>query len=397
LLDDVLVSKRKDQYVLVTGGLGFIGSHTSAELLKAGYNVVIVDDLSNSSHHVLDGILEIARRHYDGREDKTWPNVELHQIRYQDLSAMRALLELHSIPSPAGGTRRSNIVGAIHFAAFKAIEESIRQPLKYYQNNMAGLVDFISLLDEFFVKTFIYSSSAVVYGSLADNGTPLEESNCVHRHEQGRERRGSTKAPPQSGSTDITNPYGRTKYFAEAMLSDLVASDPSWNVVVLRYFNPIGCDASGLLMEDPKDVASGLLPVLTQVMAGLRDELAIFGGDWDTPDGTAMRDFIHVTDLARGHTAALAACGDGRLKGGYRTYNLGVGRGDSVLDVVKAMESVSGRQIPWRLVGRRAGDVQSSVAAVDRAREELGWETQESLTNACRDIYNGLKLNGRMG
>ena len=390
-LDDVLNSTGT-KHVLVTGGLGFIGSHTCVELLKAGYNVIIVDDLSNSFLHVLDRILEIANRHFDEREGQNCPDVKFHQLSYQNESAMRDLLELYSSASQSGVGRQSDIVGVIHFAAFKAVEESIRRPLKYYQNNVNGLVNFLSLLDEFSLKNFIFSSSAVVYGSLAESGQPLQERNCMHRHELSQEPPGA-EGLPQAGCMDITNPYGRTKYFAEAILSDLVTSDPSWNIVVLRYFNPIGCDVSGLLGEDPKGVPANLLPVVAQVITGIRKELTVFGGDWNTPDGTAVRDFIHVTDLARGHTAALAACGDGRIKSGYRTYNLGAGTGHSILEVLGAMESALGRQIPWKMVSRRAGDVSSSVAAVERARDELGWVTQKSLEDACRDICNCLKLS----
>ncbi|KAH8647892.1 hypothetical protein BX600DRAFT_356206, partial [Xylariales sp. PMI_506] len=384
-------------YVLVTGGLGFIGSHTCVELLKAGYHVIIVDDLSNSYREVLDGILAIADRHFADLPGQKRPGVEVHHISYRDQPAMRSLLELHSLPSHLSAPRRSRIVGVVHFAAYKAVEESIRQPLKYYQNNINGLVDFMTLLDEFSIKTFIFSSSAAVYGSLSDGNRSLSEGNCVHQYEL---RRNAGCCPPgeklpQSGCTDITNPYGRTKYFAEAILSDLVISDPTWNVVVLRYFNPIGCDASGLLSEDPRGVPSNLLPVVAQVVTGQRSELLVYGDDWDTRDGTAIRDFIHVSDLARGHTAALAAASSAGVSqtggGGYRTYNLGAGRGHSILEVIGTMEAASGSHIPYRVVDRRAGDVQSSVAGVDRARDELGWQTEESLATACRDICNAMQ------
>ncbi|TWU71436.1 hypothetical protein ED733_002596 [Metarhizium rileyi] len=389
------LSARREQYVMVTGGLGFIGSHTSVELLKAGYNVIVVDDLSNSFRSVLDAMLEIARRHYQegGRGAHNCPMVEMHQISYRDPAAMRSILELHSFPSQTGEVVRSNIVGVIHLAAYKAVEESIRQPLRYYQNNVNGLVDLMGLLDEFGVKTFIFSSSAAVYGSLSDRGRPLREENCLHQYELAREPRDTTRRLPQSGCTDITNPYGRTKYFGEAILSDLVTSDPSWNIVVLRYFNPVGCDDSGLLAENPRGMPSNLVPVVTQAMTGERPDLKIYGGDWNTSDGTAIRDFIHVSDLARGHTAALVACRNGRVEGGgYRTYNLGAGAGHSVLDVVKAMETVSGRAIPREVVGRRSGDIASSVAAVGRARHELGWETNKTLLDACHSVCSRLNL-----
>ncbi|KAG8407889.1 hypothetical protein J3458_020199 [Metarhizium acridum] len=394
VLSAASLSARREQYVLVTGGLGFIGSHTVVELLKAGYNVIIVDDLSNSYRSVLDGILEIARRHYDDSRQgaRRCPMVEMHQTSYRDLPAMRSILELHSFPSPTGEIVRSNIVGVIHLAAYKAVEESIRQPLRYYQNNINGLVDFLALLDEFGVKTFIFSSSAAVYGSLSAGGRALREENCVHQYELAREEPGAAPSPPQSGCASITNPYGRTKFFAEAILSDVVTSDPSWNIVVLRYFNPVGCDDSGLLADNPRGVPSNLVPVVTQVMTGQRAGLKIYGGDWDTRDGTAVRDFIHVSDLARGHTAALVACRQGRVEGSYRTYNLGTGAGSSVLDVVRAMETVSGRGIAREVVARRPGDVAASVAAVDRARRELCWETKKTLLDACYSVCSRLNL-----
>ncbi|QLI69795.1 UDP-glucose 4-epimerase 2 [Metarhizium brunneum] len=389
------LSARREEYVLVTGGLGFIGSHTVVELVKAGYNVIIVDDLSNSYRSVLDGILEIARRHYEDRRQgggarRRCPMVEMHQVSYRDLPAMRSILELHSFPSPAGTPARSNIVGVIHLAAYKAVEESIRHPLRYYQNNINGLVDLVALLGEFAVKTFIFSSSAAVYGSLsAGGGRPLREEICAHPAE-----RAGTGAPPSrsAGGGGITNPYGRTKLFAEAILSDVAAADASWRVVVLRYFNPVGCDASGLLADNPRGLPSNLVPVVTQVMTGQRAGLDIYGGDWDTRDGTAVRDFIHVSDLARGHTAALEACRDGRVDASYRTYNLGTGEGSSVLDVVRAMEAVSGRAIPRETVARRDGDVAASVAAVDRARRELCWETEKTLLDACYSVCSRLDL-----
>lgn len=389
--DDVVFRARRNQYVLVTGGLGFIGSHTSVDILKEGYNVIIIDDLSNSRRDALDGILTIAQRYFKHFPNRQCPKVELHSISYRDESPMRDILESHSFKSPSGEIQRSNIVGVIHFAAYKAVEESIRFPLKYYQNNINGLVDFTTLLEEFSVKTFIFSSSAAIYGSLAEAGVPLREENCVQQCEQGREELGYENLP-QSGCIDITNPYGRSKYFGEAVLSDLVRSDPSWNIVVLRYFNPVGCDASGLLAEDPRGPPSNLLPVVTQVMTGKRSTIKIFGGDWNTADGTAIRDFIHVSDLARGHTAALAACRHGRISNGYRTYNLGAGQGNTVLEVVHAMEAASGCAIPYEIVDRRAGDVEYSVAAVGRAFRELGWETKEDLATACRDICNRLSL-----
>jgi len=381
-----------DQYVLVTGGLGFIGSHTSLELLKVGYKVIIVDNLSNSFRDVFSRIMTIANRHFDNCGGQC-PELEFHKIGYQDTNAMRALLETHCSES-LPGKKRSNIIGVIHFAAFKAVEESIRQPLKYYQNNINGLVNFMTLLDEYGIKTFVFSSSAAVYGDLADGSRLLREEHCVHDNENYQDIDGTERPTKQSSWTSITSPYGRTKFFGEAILSDLVTSDPSWTIAVLRYFNPIGCDASGLLGEDPRGVPSNLLPVVVKVLTGQYQELSVYGSDWATPDGTAVRDFIHVTDLARGHAAVLSAIRAGRIRRGYHTFNLGTGTGYSVLEIVAAMEFVSGCSIPRKMVSRRAGDVPSSVAAVDRARLELEWETKKSLTDACRDIWNYLKVSG---
>ncbi|KAH6645412.1 hypothetical protein BKA67DRAFT_527231 [Truncatella angustata] len=390
-INDILFTSRQNQYVLITGGLGFIGSHTSVQIMKEGYNVIIVDDNSNSRLDALDGILTIADLYYEKLTHRKCPKIELHSISYRNTPAMRAIFDSHSYTSPGGQIKRSNIVGVIHFAAYKAVEESIRKPLQYYQNNINGLVDFLELLDEVSVKTVIFSSSAAVYGSLAGslNG-PLREENCVQQCEEGREQ-ARCEDLPQSGCKSITNPYGRSKFFGEAILSDLVLSDPSWNIVALRYFNPVGCDASGLLGEAPRGLPSNLLPVVTQVVTSQREQVKIFGGDWDTIDGSAIRDFIHVTDLARGHISALSACRSGRISGGYRTYNLGVGKGNTVLEVVRAMEAASGCTIPYEIVDKRAGDVERSVADVDRSRTELGWETKETLESACRDICNRLQ------
>jgi UDP-glucose 4-epimerase len=390
LFDDQSLRADDEQYVLVTGGLGFIGSHTSLDLLKAGYNVIIVDDLSNSFRHVFDRILMAANLHFDSVGGQC-PKAELCDMDYRDTPAMRVLLASHSAASPGSAKRRSNITGVIHFAAFKAVEESIRNPLKYYQNNVNGLVDFIDLLDGYNIKTFIFSSSATVYGTLAEGSRTLREEHCVHQKETypGPDG-GETHA--EQGCTGITNPYGRTKFFGEAILADFAASDPSWTVVGLRYFNPIGCDASGLLGEDPKGIPSNLVPMVVKVLTGQYQELSVYGTDWDTPDGTAVRDFVHVTDVARGHTAALSAAQGGRIQGNFRTFNLGTGSGHSVTEAIAAMESVTQRPIPRRTVGRRAGDVGSCVATADRAALELGWKTEKSLRDACQDLWNHLTM-----
>lgn len=377
---DLAVDNR--QYVLVTGGLGFIGSHTSLELLKTGHNVIIIDDLSNSFANVYDKIQAAANIHFANSEKKC-PELKLFDIDYRNQIAVRVLLQAYST------RRQSNISGVIHFAAFKAVEESIKNPLKYYRNNISGLIDFLGLLEEFNIKNFIFSSSATVYGSIADRGLPLREEDCVHHPETFTDTTGLEKQAVQ-GCSGITNPYGRTKFMGESILADLATSDPSWNIIALRYFNPIGCDVSGILGEDPKGKPSNLVPMVVKVMIGQYSELSVFGSDWNTPDGTAIRDFIHVTDLARGHIAAVDAP---KAEGApnFRTFNLGTGSGHSVAEIVSTMEAVAKVSIPRKMVGRRAGDVGSCVAVADRARTELKWKTEKSLADACTDICTYLE------
>jgi UDP-glucose 4-epimerase len=379
-----------EQYILVTGGLGFIGSHTTLELLKANYNVIIIDNLSNSYENVFNRIQHLASKYHE-ENGTCMPLLKQHNHDYQDTEALRALLEEYKLPSQ-WNSPKSKIAGVIHFAAHKAVEESIRDPLKYYANNVSGLIDLVGILGQYGIKNFIFSSSATVYGTLANSGLPLKEELCVHKREILKDETGhETLAQP--GCTGITNPYGRTKWMCESILADLAFSDPEWSIVTLRYFNPIGCDPSGLLGEDPRGIPTNLLPVVVKVMTGQRDELEMFGTDWDTEDGTAVRDFIHVTDLARGHIAALDAANEGRLHENFRTFNLGTGHGYSVLDVVKTMEVVSGKPIPRRAVARRAGDVGSCVAVPMRSQTELLWTTQKSLVDACRDICNFLRVS----
>ncbi|PYI09573.1 UDP-GAL-4-epimerase [Aspergillus sclerotiicarbonarius CBS 121057] len=380
------------QYVLVTGGLGYIGSHTALELLKAGYNVIIVDDLSNSFRHVFDRILLAAKLHFD-RTGGHCPRAELSCIDFRDIPAMSALLASHTVESLTAPQGRSNITGVIHFAAYKEVNDSLRNPLKYYQNNLSGLVDLIGLLDQHDIKTFIFSSSANVYGTLAQDHGSLREEHCVHQKETYRDAASGQDVSVEQGCTGITNPYGRTKFFGEAILADVAASDPAWTIIGLRYFNPIGCDPSGLLGEDPRGVPSNLVPVVVQVLTGQLTELAVYGTDWATADGTAIRDFIHVSDVARGHTAALAAALTRQVQTNFRTFNLGTGSGHSVAEVVSAMESVCHQTIPRRIADRRPGDVESCVAVADRAARELGWTAEKSLRDACRDLWNYLRFD----
>jgi UDP-glucose 4-epimerase len=318
------------------------------------------------------------------------PSLKLFECDFRDCDRMSSILEGYEIlnepPHGPNGQRRSRISGVIHFAAFKAVGESIKHPLKYYANNVGGLIDFCSLLGDFGIKNFVFSSSATVYGTIADIGVPLREEYCSQQKTVFIDDDDHKKVV-ESGCTGLTNPYGRTKWMCEAILSDLAHADPDWTITALRYFNPIGCDESGLLGEDPRAAATNLMPVVLRVMSGDLSELSIYGNDYDTPDGTAVRDYIHVTDLALGHLAALKS----RTDRGFRVYNLGSGQGYSVLDVVEAMEKVSLQKIPTKLVGRREGDVGMCVAKAGRAQEELGWKTEKNLQNCCQDIWRFLE------
>jgi len=375
-------------YTLVIGGLGFIGSHTSLELLKAGKNVIIIDDLSNAFQNVLAQITNAAAL-WCKANNRPVPEIRFHQMDYRS-KAMQFLLESYSdivpgSPTPDGGltlARRSRITGVIHFAAFKSVSDSIANPIDYYRNNVCGLVDLVDLLGRHNIKKFVFSSSATVYGTKADLGLPLQEEDVVHHPESYVDKDGN-KVNAMPGVTGLLSPYARTKFFGEAILADIAYADPSWNIVCLRYFNPIGCDSSGLLGEDPRGVPTNLFPVITQVLTGDRAQLDIYGSDWDTRDGTAIRDFIHVSDLARGHIAAV----DAEIKAPFRTFNLGTGNGTTVAEAVDALEKASGRKIPSRLTGRREGDVGSCVAATSRAKNELGWSTTESLLQSATDLW----------
>ncbi|KAG8413415.1 hypothetical protein J3458_012978 [Metarhizium acridum] len=377
-----------DQVVLVIGGLGFIGSHTTLELLKAGYNVSIVDDLSNSFKVAFNRIRDLALKHHSSRGTKM-PSLHLHTLDYRSHS-MRSLLDLYSETNwkssetdtqAPHGVRRSRISGVIHFAAFKSVSESISHPVQYYQNNVCGLVNLISLLGEHNIRNFVFSSSATVYGCKADLGRPLREEDLVHPEsyvdDNGVEITSESFASLQS-------PYARTKFFCEAILADIARSDSSWRITCLRYFNPIGCDSSGLLGEDPRGTPTNLFPVITQVLTGARKELDIFGSNWDTRDGTPVRDYVHVSDVARGHVAALAA----KSVEPFRTFNLGSGTGTTVAEAVRSLERASKRPIPVRLADRREGDVGSCVASNERAFRELGWEAKESVGQCAEDLWN---------
>jgi len=367
---------------MVVGGLGYIGSHTTLELLKEGYNVIVVDDLSNSFENVLDNIRRLATE-YCSKLNLPMPLLKLHQFDYRS-SWMRHLVSRYAVRTAPGAEPVSRIAGVIHFAAFKSVEESISKPLQYYQNNICGLVDLLMLLQESGIKNFVFSSSATVYGTRANSGKPLKEHDLVHFPTTIE---GEQLVP---GATGLTSPYGRTKYFAEAILADVAAADPSMRITALRYFNPVGCHPSGILREDPRQKPTNLFPVIAQVLTGSRPTLDVFGSDWETKDGTAVRDFIHVMDLAKGHIAAMAAASSPHTTESFRTYNLGTGNGTTVAEVVTYFEQASGQSLPVNRTHRRAGDVGFCVASTHKAEKELGWKTQIPMEQCARDCWNAL-------
>lgn len=385
----------QDQYILVVGGLGYIGSHTTWELLKEGYNVIIVDNLGNSFQDVFDRLQTLRDGQFKLQSQR--PSLVFHQADYRDQQMMKAILSKYCRSSSIQGEtcRRSSILGVIHFAAYKSVTESVQHPLKYYSNNVGGLIDFCSLLSDFGIKTFIFSSSATVYGDVANNlGGRISEEFCTHKPTTFVDSQGQ-KRTTIGGCTGLTNPYGRTKWMCEAILNDVATADPEWTIFTLRYFNPIGCDPSGMLGEDPRSTPNNLMPIVVKVMTDELLVLNIFGTDWDTKDGTAIRDFIHVSDLARGHLAALAAAAASKhtsYQGGFRTFNLGSGKGHSVLEVVAAMEVASGKQIAVQPMGRRDGDVGVCIAEPSRAEAELHWRTEKTLEKCCQDICHFLGI-----
>ena len=329
--------------ILVTGGAGFIGSHTVVELLQAGYEVVVVDNLINSSPLVFDRIVQLTG---------LVPAFEEVDIRDRE-----GLKRVFSEYCPDA---------VIHFAGLKAVSESVDKPLAYYQNNIAGTATLCEVMAEFGVKQLVFSSSATVYGN--PDSLPIREDFPL----------------------GATNPYGRTKLFIEEMLRDLNASDPSWRIALLRYFNPIGAHPSGLIGEDPQGIPNNLFPFITQVAIGRRERLVVFGGDYPTPDGTGVRDYIHVVDLAHGHLKALE-----RLEGapGMVTCNLGTGQGYSVLEMVRSFECVSGVTIPYAVSERRPGDIAACYADPSFAEEEIDWRPSRSLDDMCADGWRWQQMN----
>jgi len=329
--------------ILVTGGAGFIGSHTVLELLQAGHEVVVVDNLSNASPVALDRVAELTGR--------------MARLEVADIRDRRALERIFADCRPRA---------VIHFAGLKAVGESVEQPLLYYQNNVAGSATLFEVMAEAGCRTLVFSSSATVYGDPAE--LPIRE----------------------DFPTGPTNPYGRSKLFIEEMLRDLHRSDPAWRIAILRYFNPIGAHPSGRIGEDPGGIPNNLFPFITQVAVGKREVLQVFGDDYPTVDGTGVRDYIHVVDLAIGHLKALD-----RLDraGGLVCVNLGTGQGYSVLQMVEAFERVSGVRIPRRVVARRPGDIAACWADPGLAERELGWRAERGLDEMCRDGWNWQRNN----
>ncbi|UNK46983.1 UDP-glucose 4-epimerase GalE [Arthrobacter sulfonylureivorans] len=329
--------------ILVTGGTGFIGSHTTLSLLEAGHDVVVLDNLANSSEESLRRVQQLA-----GREAR------FYQADLLDESSLDRVL----------GTE--NVDAVIHFAGLKAVGESVEKPLHYYHNNVGGTLNLLRAMEAHNVRTIVFSSSATVYGSTEE--VPLTE-----------------KLP-----LDAINPYGRTKEQIEDILSDLGASDPRWHVALLRYFNPVGAHESGRIGEDPTGVPNNLLPFVAQVAVGRRDKVRVFGSDYPTPDGTGVRDYIHVMDLAAGHLAALDFVAQ---RSGVRRWNLGTGQGSSVLEVLAAFGKAAGFEIPYELTDRRPGDAAVSYADPSAALAELGWSANKTLEQMCEDHWRWQKNN----
>ena len=331
------------QTVLVTGGAGFIGSHTVVELINAGYGVVVIDNLSNSSRESLRRVQKIT-----GKE------VAFYEGDVRD----RALLD--------GIFAEHDIGWVIHFAGLKAVGESCSKPIEYYDNNLGGTLVLVDAMRRHGCKNIVFSSSATVYGT--PERLPLDE-DC------------------RTGGT--TNPYGTSKYFQEIMLTDLWKSDKEWNVVLLRYFNPVGAHESGLIGEDPKGIPNNLMPYVAQVATGKLKCIHVFGNDYPTPDGTGVRDYIHVVDLARGHLAAIEGC----RQSGVHVYNLGTGIGYSVLDMIHAFEKACGKTLPYVIDGRRPGDIASCYASSHKAEAELGWKAQYNLEDMCASQWKWQSSN----
>lgn len=332
--------------ILVTGGAGYIGSHTVVELLNEGKEVIIIDNFSNSKPEILDSIRKITNKDF-----------KFYEINYLDRNALEKVFE-----------ENKDIEAVMNFAGYKAVGESTKKPLEYYINNISGTLVLLETMKKYNVKKFIFSSSATVYGD--PEIIPLTE-NC------------------KTGGT--TNPYGTTKLFIEQILKDLYASDNSWNIAILRYFNPIGAHESGLIGEEPQGIPNNLMPYVVRVAAGILPELSIFGNDYNTPDGTGVRDYIHVVDLAKGHIKALEKLE--KEKQGLFIYNLGTGIGYSVLDIVNTFEKANNVKVKYKIVERRPGDIAMCYSNPEKAMKELNWKAEKTLEDMCKDSWNFIIKN----
>ena len=331
--------------ILLPGGAGFIGSHTAVELLNAGKDIVIIDNFSNSKPSVLEAIKKITNKDF-----------KFYEIDYLDRDKLEKVFQ------------ENEIEAVINFAGYKAVGESVQKPIEYYTNNISGTLVLLDTMRKYNCKKFIFSSSATVYGD--PEVIPITE-KC------------------KTGGT--TNPYGSTKLFIEQILKDVYKSDNSWDICILRYFNPVGAHESGLIGEEPQGIPNNLMPYIARVAAGTLKELSVFGNDYDTPDGTGVRDYIHVVDLAKGHVKALEKLD--KEKQGLYIYNLGTGKGYSVLDMVKAFEKATGKKVPYKIAPRRAGDIAICYADTKKAAEELGWTAEKTLEDMCLDSWNYIQKN----
>ena len=330
--------------ILVTGGAGYIGSHTCIELLESGYEVVVIDNLCNSNPKSLERVQTLAGK-----------SVTFYEGDVRDEALLKKIFAEHEISA------------VIHFAGLKAVGESVAQPWRYYDNNLNSTLVLTKVMEEVGCKKIIFSSSATVYSG--DNEMPLRET---------------------SKTGNCTNPYGWTKYMTEQILSGMATADKEWSIVLLRYFNPIGAHASGMIGEDPRGIPNNLMPYITQTAIGRREYLSVFGNDYDTHDGTGVRDYIHVVDLAKGHVAAVKYA---TANNGCEVFNLGTGTGYSVLDMVKAFETANNLVLPYKIVDRRPGDLATCYADPAKSAEILGWKAEKNLVDMCRDSWNWQSKN----
>ena len=340
--------------ILVTGGTGFIGSHTTVELINAGYNVVIVDNLSNSNADVVDGIEQI-----------TGVRPAFEKVDCNDVPALEAVFQKYK-----------GIEGIIHFAASKAVGESVFKPLLYYRNNLNSLMNLLELMTKYDVKGIIFSSSCTVYGQPDKENLPVTEQAPIKKAE---------------------SPYGNTKQICEEIIQDYIKSGAPVKAILLRYFNPIGAHPSAIIGEMPNGVPANLIPYLTQTAIGIRKELSVFGDEYDTPDGSCIRDFIYVVDLAKAHVCAMAHILDGKMEQAVDVFNVGTGKGNSVLELIHTFEECTGVKLPYKIVGRRAGDIEQVWGNVDKANKVLGWKAEHTLAEALSSAWKWQKELRRRG